>query len=676
MATKLKNIKYSKVVKAISLMLILASAFLFLSSTFFMFCNEYYISKKSYYDTNEYKIDMIELGTMAVELEVDLISEEHIDLMNKTSDDRYRKYSRLWKRKNELKKYPNFIYQIKNTKTDEIKTNLKEGEEFINLVDEKSLRIYKVNGEIIGRGWWYDYDIEEALKGKSHELQIGIKADMKERDAFYIGYEEYEDFKRKFEVHKLIIAISILTGLICIIHLIKTSGRKEKDGKIHLKKIDKLKIEVQIFLVMIAAIISGFISLEILREADSISRLSGSLFIWTPHLIAVQIIFVLDVIIGMTFMTSISRQFKNKTLLKNTIVYSVIQIISKIIGLTSFKWWNVVLIIGYFIFSIFTAVSMSSSGGFGFLTLLLTLVLVNAILIYFVLKFLTSLDEIVKYSSNLADGDLYNYLNVDKMPNSLKILASNIVNMQKGVKRAVEKEVKTEQMKISLIANVSHDLKTPLTSIITYVDLLKKQSIEDEKAKEYITVLDEKSMRMKTLIEDIIEVNKVSTGNVNLELREINLNELINQIIGEYQSNIEKANLNLHVNYEEKDVMILADGKSIWRVLENLIMNVVKYSAENTRVYIDVEEEEDRGKVTIKNISKEKLDISPEQLVERFVRGDEARTTEGSGLGLSIAESLTRIQDGDFKIDIDGDLFKVIVFMPKNKKSLSLEKAQ
>jgi signal transduction histidine kinase len=219
-------------------------------------------------------------------------------------------------------------------------------------------------------------------------------------------------------------------------------------------------------------------------------------------------------------------------------------------------------------------------------------------------------------------------------------------------------------MKTELITNVSHDLKTPLTSIINYVDLLKKEQLNNENAEEYLDVLEEKSARLKQLVEDLIEASKATSGNLAVCAEKVDIHQLVMQAYGEYEEKIEKAGLDIRMNAAEKELFALADGKHMWRIVENLLSNALKYSMPNSRVYISIDKSEHYGILTIKNISAYPLEISPEQLTERFIRGEASRTTEGSGLGLSIAQGLTILQGGRFKVDIDGDLFKVTVEIP------------
>ena len=242
-------------------------------------------------------------------------------------------------------------------------------------------------------------------------------------------------------------------------------------------------------------------------------------------------------------------------------------------------------------------------------------------------------------------------------------LADTINNVSAGLQKALNDQVRSERMKAELITNVSHDIKTPLTSIINYVDLLRRADPQDPKVRDYINVLDQKSQHLKTLISDLVEASKASTGNVQINAIDLDYVELVEQTNGEFEERFEERQMQLIANLPKDSIMIHADGQHLWRVLENLYNNAVKYAAPNSRVYVDMKKDAAEEKVffTIKNISANPLNISPEELTERFVRGDVSRTTEGSGLGLSIAQSLTELQQGIFKIEIDGDYFKASV---------------
>lgn len=259
----------------------------------------------------------------------------------------------------------------------------------------------------------------------------------------------------------------------------------------------------------------------------------------------------------------------------------------------------------------------------------------------------------------IYEGNNEIILNPDEMKGELKDVAIYVNDIAGGLSNAIEESIKSERFKTELITNVSHDIKTPLTSIINYVDLLKQEDVDNEKIKEYIQILDKKSQRLKKLTEDLVEASKASSGNVKLEMEKINIVELIKQATGEFEDKFKEKNLEIVTQIPESEVNILADNKYIYRVIENLFSNISKYALEYSRVYIDVVKESERVKITIKNISKEALNITAEELMQRFVRGDKSRTTEGSGLGLSISKSLTELQNGRLDIQVDGDLFKV-----------------
>ena len=269
----------------------------------------------------------------------------------------------------------------------------------------------------------------------------------------------------------------------------------------------------------------------------------------------------------------------------------------------------------------------------------------------------------------IKDGNLTHKVKEEGMHGDALLLARAVNSIGDSVRIAVEKSMKDERLKADLITNVSHDIKTPLTSIINYVDLIKRENVQDPKIKEYIEVLDAKSQRLKQLTDDLVEASKISSGNIVLQWEKINLIELLNQTIGEFSEKFEEKALHPVLNTPKGTVSIEADSRRIWRVIENLFNNIYKYALPGTRVYIDlnqvqVEGEAKQVRLSIKNISAQPLKVNPEELTERFIRGDESRTTEGSGLGLSIAKNLTQAQKGKFEITMDGDLFKVNLTFP------------
>ena len=278
--------------------------------------------------------------------------------------------------------------------------------------------------------------------------------------------------------------------------------------------------------------------------------------------------------------------------------------------------------------------------------------------------------EIVEGIETIAGGALEHQVDTDRLHGNNLTLANSVNSIGKGIKEAVETSMKDERMKADLITNVSHDIKTPLTSIINYVDLIKREEVDNERIRGYIKVLDEKSQRLKQLTDDLVEASKISSGNINLHFEKIDLTELMNQTLGEFSEKFEQKRLTAVMNVNVKKAVIEADSRRIWRVIENLFNNIFKYALEGTRVYLTIDgapAQDGHIELSVKNISALALNCNPDELTERFIRGDESRTTEGSGLGLSIAKNLTEAQGGTFEIRLDGDLFKVVMTFPAAK---------
>jgi signal transduction histidine kinase len=255
----------------------------------------------------------------------------------------------------------------------------------------------------------------------------------------------------------------------------------------------------------------------------------------------------------------------------------------------------------------------------------------------------------------------FDYLLNEKGGGSLQKLAHNINNINAGLKNSLEKEMKSERLKTELITNVSHDLKTPLTSIMNYVDLLKREDLSKEEMTDYIGVLDRKTQRLKVLIEDLFEASKINSGAVELQLERVDIGALLHQTLAEFTEKIENSSLVFKINVERNKHQAELDGKKTWRVFENLISNILKYSQPNTRVYIDLFQQNNVSVLIMKNIASYEMDFDSEEIFERFKRGDNSRHTEGSGLGLAIAKSIMELQGKELKVEVDGDLFKVII---------------
>ncbi len=262
-------------------------------------------------------------------------------------------------------------------------------------------------------------------------------------------------------------------------------------------------------------------------------------------------------------------------------------------------------------------------------------------------------------TKRIAAGDMDAEVNTEKMFIDLKEEGDCLNSIKNGLDVAIEQRMKSERFQTELITNVSHDIKTPLTSIINYVDLLGKEKLENAKAKEYLEVLARQSQRLKKLLQDLLDASKASTGNVELHMEQVNACVLLNQTVGEFQEKLMNAGIELNIKVPQEEIHINADSRYLWRVFDNLMNNICKYSQPNTRAYINLEKTNENTVISFLNISKEPLNISSEELMQRFVRGDSSRNTEGSGLGLSIAQSLTKLMGGTMELSVEGDLFKI-----------------
>jgi signal transduction histidine kinase len=423
--------------------------------------------------------------------------------------------------------------------------------------------------------------------------------------------------------------------ILSFVYLVLVIGRKSfTDKEVHLHPIDRLYIDVN--LVLTICLIA----------------------IWAGHLEAVDfqnlnVIITLSIAAGgFTLVLSLVRHFKNRTLIKHTLIYTMLYTFIKFVGNVydsgSVGIKTVLLVIGY---PLLVAVT--------FFVFPVTL----GIAAWFALKRVKSFNAIKKGVEKIKDGDIQHRIEVDGNGEFAK-LAENINSITDGLKNAVTSELKSERLKTELITNVSHDIRTPLTSIITYVDLLKNEQ-DLSKVEEYVDVLDQKSKRLKQLTDDLFEAAKVSSGNIPVHFDRIDIVSLITQGLGEVNENIEASELDFKLRYPEEKVYMKAEGRLLWRSIENILSNIFKYALKGSRVYIDIEDLGNEISVTFKNISAYELNISADELMERFKRGDESRSSQGSGLGLSIAKSLIDIQNGKFTIQIDGDLFKSTIHMPK-----------
>ena len=451
---------------------------------------------------------------------------------------------------------------------------------------------------------------------------------------------------QKLPIYALPISLAIL--LLVVIYLICSIGHEKGKDEISLNVIDDIPYEIVIIVFMSLLTIFVALAIQITNISNYIMLVIGCL------------VYVICYIICAIMAVTTIKRIKARKFFKSFLIYHIYKWIKE-----KFKKISLVIetkidtkgIFWYYWGFVLISVILASFFYSGFAILILIAFWIWSY--YKIKKYIANQEEIRDALEDIYNGKKEVYVNDSELKGILKQMAIYVNDISGGFSNAIEQSLKSEKLKTELITNVSHDIKTPLTSIINYVDLLKKENIQDEKIKEYIEILDKKSQRLKKLTEDLVEASKASSGNVQLNIENIKIKELINQTIGEFRDKFEEKGLIIETNMPEKELSIKADNRYIYRIIENLFSNITKYALENSRVYIDVIEQNSRVKISIKNISKEKLNISADELMQRFVRGDKSRYTEGSGLGLSIAKSLTELQNGKFEIKIDGDLFKV-----------------
>ena len=421
----------------------------------------------------------------------------------------------------------------------------------------------------------------------------------------------------------------VLAAVMSIYLVISVGYKKGKEG-IDLNDIDKIPIEILISIIL--AVIGLIVIL--------VDNFYGTQTIYYKlYLSAIITEYLLIYVLFMIGMTSIIKTIKPKTIIKNSITYRVLRICKKIFiklkkGLDTFTerlnvTWK---IIGYSLIYLFTMILMftifdGASGIAIFIDIGITVYI-----FYQIIQRINCFKKIEEMLKEIYEGNNKERLDEKRFTKEFKQTVNYINDISNGFENAVEEGIKSERLKTELITNVSHDIKTPLTSIINYVDLIKRENIENEKLKEYIEILESKSHRLKRLTEDLVEASKASSGNVKLNLESLNIGELINQTTGEFEDKFKEKNLEIISEIPKEEIFIEADSRYMYRVIENIFSNVSKYALKNSRVYIDVSEKSEKVKIEVKNISEQKLNISESELMQRFVRGDKSRTTEGSGL--------------------------------------------
>lgn len=464
----------------------------------------------------------------------------------------------------------------------------------------------------------------------------------------------YNQTKSLYKYSYSTLIISIIIGSIELIYLIYSLGYVKNKEEIYLSWLDKIPLEILFF----GYFLLFFVEAALLAICLSVISVDVNLCV-----MLIMLVGYFSVLSALYGAGTLLKRIKVHTFFKNSVTYRILKwLVQKYKNVKNTISSNKNLggkIALYFI----GIVTVSILIGLIFKEFGILLDIVFWIWCYYkIMKEVDKFKQIHDATEKIYKGDTYIKLDESLYTGVLKELAIYINDIAGGFSNAIKESLKSERLKTELITNVSHDIKTPLTSIINYVDLLKQENIQNEKAKEYIEVLDNKSQRLKKLIEDLVEASKASSGNIKINKEVLNVKELLNQVTGEFEDKFNSRCLNIISKLPEETVYIKADSRYLYRVLENTYSNVAKYAEENTRVYIDcILEEKNTVAIYVKNISKDELNISADELMQRFVRGDKSRNTEGSGLGLSIAKSLTELQDGTFNIYLDGDLFKVAI---------------
>lgn len=511
---------------------------------------------------------------------------------------------------------------------------------------------------------FYDYD--------HYYLMAAVDTSYPADDLYAASALEFQHVRERFLEGIFVLAIGVIGCLVTLFYLILVSGyRTEDPNSLVLQDYDLITTEGWIALVAVCTLFMLFLGEKLGNPVLHI-LIQREMWYFAERMLQAVIIY-LCCLVGAF---SLLRRYKARQLLDNSMVNHLIRDINEHFVHHTFT---------HQLFCMYMAFLAVHAAGIFLIPVLLhffrhpwaKLLLIAdiaglVILDYRIFRKLffsfEQEDRIADAIAKIAGGDTSYQMDVDGLTGKELSIAHMVNSIGTVLERALQEKVKSERLKADLITNVSHDIKTPLTSIINYVDLLKREKIPNAKVQEYLNVLDQKSQRLKNLTEDLVEASKASSGNLKLEMARIDLVEMIWQTSGEFEEKYAARHLDLVSTLPSESMIIEADGRRLWRVLENVYNNAYKYAMEHSRVYTEVVREGDVAYFTIKNVSENPLNISGDELTERFVRGDVSRTTEGSGLGLSIAQSLTKLQNGTFEILIDGDLFKVRIGFPIQEK--------
>lgn len=496
--------------------------------------------------------------------------------------------------------------------------------------------------------------------GTSYRVTVAIKSSMpQESGKTYFQYMLFNTVHRLSDVLPWILVISFVLCVASFTVLCIMAGHRPGHNKIVLNWMDRLPLDAY---ALVAACLAGWLlwlSLENgFYDLDAFANTMACIGILTASLI----------LLG--WLLSLITRIKVGRWWENTLIYRLLhwihrnglhaaKMLLRTVGAIPIVWRTLVITGALLIALMYLAIYSIWNG-----SLLMLYTLISLAIVVFLCFCSIQLQKLKGAVETMANGDFDARVDTTGLYGEFRRYGEHLNAISDGMSIAIEQHTKSERMKTELITNVSHDIKTPLTSILNYVDLLQHTQNEAERA-QYLEVLHRQATRLKKLTEDLVEASKAATGNIQTELVPTDVSESLNQAVGEYTERLEAAELTLVARFPDYRLSILADGRLLWRVLDNLLGNICKYAMPGTRVYLTVEEREKTVSIQLKNISRQQLNISPDELMERFVRGDSARSTEGSGLGLNIAKSLTELQHGRFRLELDGDLFKVDVELPK-----------
>ncbi|MGM9594550.1 MAG: sensor histidine kinase [Candidatus Onthomonas sp.] len=504
---------------------------------------------------------------------------------------------------------------------------------------------------------------------ESYELTAWVDTAYPVEDDYFAGYQSFQ-VNRDF-CSRWIGPMAALTGVSLLLFLgllavLTWAWGWNREGELALRGLNRIPVE----LVLLACAFGVVVAIAIVAEF-LIYNFQQLIFAFGTG----GFVGALSCLVGWCILTA---QIKTHTLRERSLCCQVLrwlksrwgrvwQWLKSAAGQWPLYWKVAAFFAGYALLYLIwlSCVAMDIYRWDWWLAFILALLLPILPLAVFACKWAVDWAKLRRAVKEMTEGKLDCAIDTAHMLPDLREHAADLGNLSEGLSKAVEEQVKSQRFKTELITNVSHDLKTPLTSIINYVDLLKKADIQDETVRGYIDVLDRKSQRLKTLTEDLVEASKAASGTIAVQLERLDLSQLVNQAVAEYEERLEQSGLTPVISVPKEPCTVLADGRHLWRILDNLLGNCTKYAMPGTRVYLDVTAGKGTCTVTVKNISADPLNVPADELMKRFVRGDSARSTEGSGLGLSIARNLTTAQKGSFDLVVDGDLFKAIVTLPQ-----------